>query len=115
MRYLALAGVAFVVAGCGSSTSGSSSYESATVPQAKRLMTAYLASKHLTYHWVACLHSGRSFEGVTIVRCNVNFGDPHIEAYCVVLRDGKLYSDHQDPKIPCQRDNRAPPATITSS
>jgi len=49
------------------------------------------------------------------VRCNVNFGDPHIEAYCIVLRYGSLYSDHQDRAIPCQRDNRAPPATIISS
>ena len=49
------------------------------------------------------------------MRCNVNFGDPHIEAYCIVLRHGKLYSDHQDSAIPCQRDNRAPPATIVTS
>jgi len=113
MRVAALLAVAVVLAGCGSSSS--SSIEAATVPQAKQLMTTYLESKHLTYHWVACLHSGRSFEGAAIVRCNVNFGDPHIEAYCIVLREGKLYSDHQDPKIPCRRDNRAPPATITSS
>jgi hypothetical protein len=49
------------------------------------------------------------------VRCNVNFGDPHIEAYCIVLKDGKLYTDHRDPAIPCRRDNRAPPATIVTS
>ena len=115
MRYLALAGVAFVLAGCGSSTSGSSSYEAATVPQAKRLMIDYLQSKDLAYHWVACLRSGRSFEGAAIVRCNVNFGDPHIEAYCIVLREGKFYSNHQDPKVQCQRDNRGPPATTVTS
>jgi hypothetical protein len=113
VRVAVLLVVAVAVVGCGSSSS--SSYTAATVPQAKQLMTAYLESKHLTYHWVACLHSGRSFHGAAIVRCNVNFGDPHIEAYCIVLREGKLYSDHQDPKIPCRRDNRAPPATITSS
>ncbi len=79
---------------------------------AKELMAAYLDGKHLDYRWVACLRTGRRFEEASIVRCNVNFGDPHIEAYCIVLRDGQLYSDHQDPAIPCQRDNRAPPATI---
>lgn len=49
------------------------------------------------------------------LRCNVNFGDPHIEAYCIVLKDGRLYSDHQDPAIPSRRDSRAPPATIVTS
>jgi len=110
---MAFATLALALAGCGSSSS--SKFAAPTVPHAKQLMTAYLDSKHLDYRWVACLHSGRSFEGAEIVRCNVNFGDPHIEAYCIVLRDGKLYSDHDDPKVPCQRDNRAPPATITSS
>ena len=78
-------------------------------------MIDYLDGKHLTYHWVACLRSGRTFHGAAIVRCNVNFGDPHIEAYCIVLKDGTLYTDHQDPAIPCERDNRAPPATIVTS
>ena len=58
-----LAGAALVLAGCGSP----SSYSAATVPQAKQLMVDYLGSKHLTYHWVACLHSGRSFNGAAIV------------------------------------------------
>ncbi len=31
-----------------------------------------------------------------IVRCNVNFGDPHIEAYCSVMIDGKLRTNHED-------------------
>jgi len=103
---------AVVLAGCGGN---SSTYEATTPPDAKKLMIDYLNGKHLNYRWVACLHSGRSFEGAAIVRCNVNFGDPHIEAYCIVLRHGKLYSDHDDPAIPCQRDNRAPPATIVTS
>jgi hypothetical protein len=100
------------LAGCGGS---SSTYKATSPASAKELIVEYLEGKQLTYHWVACLRSGRSFEGAAIVRCNVNFGDPHIEAYCIVLRDGKLYSDHQEPAIPCQRDNRAPPATIVTS
>jgi hypothetical protein len=113
VKRAALLVVVLVLTGCGSSSS--SDFAAPTVPQAKQLMTSYLDSKHLDYRWVACLRSGRSFESAAIVRCNVNFGDPHIEAYCIVLRDGKLYSDHDDPKVPCRRDNRAPPATITSS
>jgi hypothetical protein len=104
--------VAPLLAGCGGS---STAYEATTPPEAKKLMIDYLDGKHLSYHWVACLQSGRSFHGAAIVRCNVNFGDPHIEAYCIVLREGKLYSDHDDRAIPCQRDNRAPPATIVTS
>ena len=113
MRAAIGVGVLFVLAGCGSGSS--SSYRATTPGEAKKLMVDYLEGKDLAYHWVACLHSGRSFEGAAIVRCNVNFGDPHIEAYCIVLKEGKLYSDHQDPTIPCQRDNRAPPATIITS
>jgi hypothetical protein len=103
---------AAALAGCGGS---SSAYEATTPKQARQLMVDYLDGKQLDYRWVACLHSGRSFQGAAIVRCNVNFGDPHIEAYCIVLRHGELYSNHDNPAIPCQRDNRAPPATIVTS
>ncbi len=105
--------VPVLLAGCGSSSS--SPYRATTPQEARKQMVEYLQAKQLAYHWVACLRTGRSFKGVSIVRCNVNFGDPHIEAYCIVLRYGKLFSDHQDPAIPCRRDDRAPPATIISS
>ena len=101
-----------LLAGCGGDTSP---YRATTPQGAKKLMITYLDSKRLNYHWVACLRTDRSFKGTAVVRCNVDFGDPHIEAYCIVLRSGKLYSDHQDPAIPCRRDNSAPPATIVSS
>jgi hypothetical protein len=113
VRVAALAAAVAVVAGCGTETSVA--YSAATPAQAKQLMIDYLDSKHLDWRWVACLYTGRSFVGAAIVRCNVNFGDPHIEAYCMVLRWSELYTDHQDPAIPCQRDNRAPPATIVTS
>ncbi len=113
MRPIVWAAAALLVlAGCGSSASR---IEAATPTEAKKLMVGYLDSKYLSYRWVACLRSGRSFEGAAIVRCNVNFGDPHIEAYCIVLRNGDLYTDHQNADIPCQRDNRAPPATTVTS
>ena len=110
----ALVAVAALATGCGG-TQSSVAFSGTTPTQAKRLMIDYLDSKQLAWHWVACLHSGRSFVGAPIVRCNVNFGEPHIEAYCIVLRWGELYTNHQDPNIPCQRDNRAPPATIVTS
>jgi hypothetical protein len=106
------AAAVLALAGCGSSASR---IEATTPIEAKKLMVGYLDSKHLSYRWVACLRSGRSFEGAAIVRCNVNFGDPHIEAYCIVLRNEELYTNHQDKTIPCQRDNRGPPATTVTS
>jgi hypothetical protein len=114
VRLVSALAAAALFSGCGSSQT-SVAYRPATPEHAKQLMIDYLDSKSLDWRWVACLHSGRSFVGVPIVRCNVNFGDPHIEAYCLVLRWGELYTDHQDPNIPCQRDNRAPPATIVTS
>lgn len=112
MRLVLGVAAAALLAGCGGN---SSAYEATTPAKAKQLMVDYLDGKHLTYRWVACLRSGRSFHDAAIVRCNVNFGDPHIEAYCIVLKHGKLFTDHQDRTIPCQRDNRAPPAAIVTS
>jgi hypothetical protein len=109
-----IAALVVLLTGCGGGASASP-YRATTRQDAKKLMVRYLDAKYLTYHWVACLRTGTSFKGVAIVRCNVNFGDPHIEAYCIVLKNGRLYSDHQDAAIPCRRDNRAPPATIVTS
>jgi hypothetical protein len=108
-----LVAAAALAAGCGTATTFA--YRGTTPAEARQLMIDYLDSRHLDWRWVACLHTGRQFVGAPIVRCNVNFGDPHIEAYCIVLRWGKLYSDHDDRAIPCHRDNRAPPATIVTS
>jgi hypothetical protein len=71
----------------------------------QRLLEARLTRLGLDYHWVACIANGRSFRGVRIVRCNVDFGEPHIEAYCSVLRDGRLLTSQEDPSIPCGHDN----------
>ena len=56
--------------------------------------------------WVACVRSGRRFDGVRVVRCNVDFGiDPHVQAYCAVLRGGRLLTSEDNPAIPCGPDN----------
>jgi hypothetical protein len=45
----------------------------------------HLAGRNLSVKWVRCVPGpGSSY------RCNVNFGDPHIEIFCAVLREGKL-------------------------
>jgi hypothetical protein len=70
-----------------------------------RALVARLDAQHATYHWVACVRSGKRFAGVPIVRCNVNFGDPHIQAYCSVFRGGRLLTSQEDPAIPCGHDD----------
>jgi hypothetical protein len=70
-----------------------------------RALVARLDAQHASYHWVACVRSGKRFDGVAIVRCNVNFGDPHIQAYCSVFRGGQLLTSQEDPAIPCGHDD----------
>ncbi len=77
-------------------------------------MVASLRRDKLHWHRVVCLRNGNRFRGAAIVRCNVDFGDPHVEAYCLVLKGGRLLSNFQDPAIPCGPDNAGKPYTITT-
>jgi hypothetical protein len=74
---------------------------------------ARMRAEHLNYRWVACVPSGNRFHGVPVVRCNVDFGEPHVVAYCSVLRDGRLETSEDAPAIPCGHDNAGYSATIT--
>jgi hypothetical protein len=78
----------------------------------KHAIVARLRAEHLSYRWVACVSSGRGFEGARVVRCNVDFGEPHIVAYCSVLRGGRLLTSEDDPAIPCGHDEAGYAATI---
>jgi hypothetical protein len=103
---LLVAAAAMLVAGCAGSGSASPRLEAAPPPLAKRLLTRQLQAKQLNYTWVACVKVGRSYKHVLITRCNVDFGiDPHVEGYCVLLKNGRLATNHQDPAIPCKHDN----------
>jgi hypothetical protein len=103
MRALLATGVLLLAAGCGG---GSTGLAAAPPARAKALMTTRLNDKHLDYRWVACVSVGRTYRHVAITRCNVNFGiDPHIEAYCLLLRHGTLVTNHEDPAIPCRHDD----------
>ena len=94
---------------------GGIAYASATRPGARittgsvaEFRTAVLARMHaenLRYLWVVCVPSGNRFRGVPVVRCNVDFGEPHIVAYCSVFRNGRLLTSEDDPAIPCGHDN----------
>jgi hypothetical protein len=106
-----------VLAGCGGSKhSTAPTLKSAPPALAKRLLTKQLDAKRLDYKWVACVRVGRSYKHVPITRCNVDFGiDPHVEGYCVLLKDGRLATNHQDPRIPCKHDDAGWDGTSISS
>ena len=110
---IAVAALAFL-AGCGGSSS-SAAFAEATPPVAKQLLTARLRGEYLSFRWIACVRTGRAYRGAPVVRCNVNFGDPHIEAYCSVLKSGRLLTDHDDHAVPCRHDDAGPAATIVHS
>jgi len=113
-RAAVLAAAAALLAGCGGS---SIDLSEASPAVGKRLMTQRLDAKQLDYRWVACVRVGRTYKGVPITRCNVNFGiDPHVEAYCLLLKDGELVTNHDEGAIPCKHDDAGWDATtITSS
>ncbi len=74
------------------------------VRAADRTLRRELSSEHLNFQYVACIRNGRSYHGHPIIRCNVNFGDPHVEAYCSVILAHRLITSQQDPSIPCGPD-----------
>jgi hypothetical protein len=73
-----------------------------------------LETEHLTYRWVVCVPTGRAFRRQGVVRCNVNFGDPHIEAYCAIVDRGRLLTDHETPSFDCPPDLRGWTTTIVT-
>jgi hypothetical protein len=108
---LALAAVGVVAGVLASSGSGPRhSHGAATVTTAsvatfRSAMIAKLDAQKAHFFWVVCVPSGAHFEGVRVVRCNVDFGDPHIQAYCSVFRGGHLVTSADDPTIPCRPDD----------
>jgi hypothetical protein len=80
-------------------------YRSASKAEVKRDLAARLHRRLLRPHWIACVPSGNRYHGAAVIRCNVNFGDPHIQAYCSVLRGDRLVTQYDDSKIPCGHDD----------
>lgn len=106
-----------LLVGCGSVSQRSPRLSAASPDVARRLMEQRLHAKQLDYTWLACIALRRSYRHVGITRCNVGFGiDPHVEAYCVLLKAGTLETNHEDPSIPCKHDDAGwDQTTITTS
>jgi hypothetical protein len=71
----------------------------------KQALVARLRQKQLDFRWVVCLRNGRTYKGSPIVRCNVDFGDPHVEVYCAIFENGRLVTNHENSAIPCRHDD----------
>jgi hypothetical protein len=85
------------------------------VPAVRAALKARLKAQHLRQRWVVCVPNGRVFRGRGIVRCNVNFGEPHITAYCSVLIGGRLVTQFDVKALPCGRDSAGEKTIIVSS
>jgi hypothetical protein len=68
--------LAVLLAACGGSST-SSTLESK--------LREHLTERDLSVKWVRCARGAGS-----VYRCNVNFGDPHVQIYCAKLIDGDL-------------------------
>jgi hypothetical protein len=101
---LALVLLLLLLAACGSSHTSSVTAKAAAVEVA---LEARLLEKKLSYRWVVCVRTKRSFAGSPIFRCNVNFGEPHIVRYCATLEDGQFVTNREQPDIRCGRDAAA--------
>ncbi len=99
----ALAAVLILVLSAGSAAKAP--YRTASLAVAKQKLSVRLHQRLLRPHWIACVATGRHYQGAGVVRCNVNFGDPHIQAYCGVLQGGKLVTQYDDGAIPCGHDD----------
>jgi hypothetical protein len=109
--------VAALIAGCaalgagafvavrGAAGASSAAVRTESLPAFRAAVIDRMRREHLDYRWVACVSTTHRFEGVRVVRCNVDFGEPHIVAYCSVLRGGRLVTNQDDPAIPCGHDD----------
>ncbi len=90
------------LAGCGGPEATSAS---ATAREVRAALEKRLVERKLTFRWVVCVRTGRSFARTSIFRCNVNFGAPHIVRYCATLDAGQLTTNREEPEMRCGRGN----------
>ena len=88
------------------SSDGASTGRMAHPAAVRAALITRLQRSRLSYRWVVCIRTGRVFRRHDVVRCNVNFGDPHIEAYCSIINHGRLVTNHETPSFPCVADRR---------
>lgn len=107
----AVAIVAAVTAAIAFASGGGTAQITSDKAQIRSQLAARLHSLSLNPVRIACVKNGRRFQGVPVIRCNVDYGAPHIYAVCAVLRGGKLITNSTErlakstePAIPCGPD-----------
>jgi hypothetical protein len=60
-----------------------------------------LRSEYLSVKWANCYRDAKTYRALRVTRCKVNFGDPHIVQYCVVIIAGRVVTDHERRAIRC--------------
>ena len=86
------------------SSDGANTMRTTQPGTARAALINRLERSQLNYRWVVCIRTGRVFRNHGVVRCNVNFGDPHIEAYCSIIVGGHLITNHETPSFSCPAD-----------
>jgi hypothetical protein len=99
----------------GAVTAASAAIEKPNVAAIPAKLRTRLADQHLRVRHVVCIVNGRVYKQHAIVRCNVDFGEPHITAYCSVLIGGRLLTQFDVKAIPCHRDNAGDKDIIVTS
>jgi hypothetical protein len=89
--------------------------EKPDVPAIRSALRTRLRAQHLLARHVVCIVNGRVYRRHAIVRCNVDFGEPHITAYCSVLIGGRLLTQFDVKTIPCHRDTAGSKDIIVST
>jgi hypothetical protein len=93
----------------------SAAIEKPNVPAIRSALATRLHAEHLRVRHVVCLVNGRSYKRHAIVRCNVDFGEPHITAYCSVMIRGRLLTQFDVAALPGHRDSAGAKDIIVSS
>jgi hypothetical protein len=104
-----------VIAGLALVPVAAAAIEQPNVPKIRSALKSRLQQQHLRVRHVFCIVNGRAYKQHAIVRCNVDFGEPHITAYCSVLIGGKLLTQFDVKAIPCHRDNAGDTNIIVTS
>jgi hypothetical protein len=99
---LALGLAVLVLGGCGDAGTDTTSGP-ANAQDVRAALETRLVARKLSYRWVVCVRTKRSFAGSPIFRCNVNFGEPHIVRYCATLGNGRLVTNREQPDMRCGR------------